>query len=121
MLLLGGRDDLVINIGGVKVSPEVVEEAILELDEIRDCAVFAVNTAAGSTVLCGALVVPEDFKVEALNAHLKEKLNPARRPAIFLKVEQIPRNPMGKILRPAVLENFGAMVRERINQRRSES
>lgn len=97
MLIVSGRASEVINAGGVKVAPELIDEALLQLQGMRDAAAFAVPGAAGDEIWA-AIVTEHPPDIPALLALARDKLG-ARAPAYLVRVAGIPRNAAGKILR----------------------
>lgn len=96
-LLLEGRSTDVINLGGVKISPERIESIALAQAGVRDCAVFASLNDSGVEELCISLVVDSDF-----NREIFEKSMAAKSPHAINWAQiavAIPRNETGKIQR----------------------
>jgi len=98
LLTLAGRASEVINSGGVKVSPQVIEDVLLSLPEIRDAAAFGAPDAGGITQIWAAIVPNGPVNAPTLRAACFERLL-ERAPRRFLRVKRIPRNAAGKILR----------------------
>jgi acyl-coenzyme A synthetase/AMP-(fatty) acid ligase len=96
-LLLQGRSTDVINLGGVKISPERIESIALAHVGVQDCAVFASLAASGVEKLCIALVVDTEFNRETFEKSMASKSPHAI--GWFYIVKAIPRNEMGKIQR----------------------
>ena len=102
MLTLVGRTSEVINKGGQKISPRVVEEVVLSASGVRDAAAFGVKLPSGVTQLWAAIVLDGDAPARAGAAAMRElcaKRLKASAPDVFLRLKEIPRNAMGKILR----------------------
>ena len=96
-LVLQGRSNEVINLGGVKINPERIDAIALTQSGIQDCAAFAHLNESGVEELAIALVVDEGFDKEGFEkAMSKDSPYPIRRATI---VKEIPRNENGKILR----------------------
>ena len=57
-----GRINEVINVGGLKVLPEEVEQIILELPSVADCLVYGKINAITGNVVCAKLVISQEFK-----------------------------------------------------------
>lgn len=96
-LVLEGRSNDVINLGGVKVNPERIESIAHTEIGVRDCAAFARMSDSGVEQLCLALVVDQDFDQEKFEKAMAAKYsNPIR---FYVKVPGIPRNENGKIQR----------------------
>lgn len=96
-LVLAGRANEVINLGGVKINPEKVEEVALAQLGVSDCACYSVIGVAGVEELAIALVTDEDFDLEIFKKTMAKKS--LSLPSQFIQVDAIPRNENGKILR----------------------
>ena len=104
-LVLEGRRDDRMNLGGLKIMPAVLEAAALSCPGVQDCAAFAVPDDTGLDTCWLAVTAAPDFDSEALSRHLARQGGlPAPR---YAWIQQIPRNAMGKVernvLRDAVL------------------
>ncbi len=97
LLVLGGRSSEVINLGGVKVNPEKVDEIAMAQLGVIDCAAFAVSAASGIETMAIALVVDADFNQELFDKAMAQK-SPYP-PAISIQMAKIPRNDNGKVSR----------------------
>jgi acyl-CoA synthetase (AMP-forming)/AMP-acid ligase II len=99
----GRRDDLVIS-GGVNVYPAEVEAALAELPGVRETAVFGLPDDRWGQRVCAAVI--GDVDEHALRAWAKQRLAPAKRPKLYVTVDDLPRTSTGKVRRldlPAVL------------------
>ncbi|MBL8552789.1 MAG: acyl--CoA ligase [Phenylobacterium sp.] len=109
-VVLEGRADDRMNLGGLKVMPAAIEEPALECPGVLDAACFAVPGPDGLDRAWLAVATVPGFDRDSLLAHL------ATYPAIpvpsFAWTEEIPRNDMGKVdrnrLREAVLGALAA-------------
>jgi acyl-coenzyme A synthetase/AMP-(fatty) acid ligase len=104
LLVLSGRRESVINLGGDKVSPERVEAVLTAFAPVRDAAAFAVVTQLGVQILGGAIVWRGEADVTGLQEHLRRRLPPIFIPVMFVTVDAIPRNASGKIDRQRLKE-----------------
>ncbi|CAO3435926.1 AMP-binding protein [Azospirillum endophyticum] len=98
-VLFAGRLDGLVNVGGVKVAPEVAERRLLAVDGVADAAVFAVpNPITGH--LLTATIVPEPGADESsLRGALRDAtadLPPAARPRALTFAAHIPLSAAGK-------------------------
>lgn len=103
---LDGRVSDMINRGGNKVFPAVVEESILGAPGVRDVAVVGVPDHRLGEVPW-AFVVPSEpdaTSAETLDAWCRERLIPYRVPARFVLTDELPRNDIGKVLRAELAE-----------------
>jgi acyl-CoA synthetase (AMP-forming)/AMP-acid ligase II len=98
-LTLAGRSKEMIISGGVNVFPAEVEAAIRAHPAVGDAAVIGVpDPDWGERVI--AFVVPaagETVPLDALDALLRERLAPPKRPKSITVVEALPRNTGGKV------------------------
>ncbi len=94
-----GRLDGLVNVGGVKVSPEQVELRLLAVPGVADAAVVPVASPVTGFLLT-AIVVPEPGVGEApLRAALRAAtidLPPAARPRVVTLADRIPLSAAGK-------------------------
>ncbi|MBL8770670.1 MAG: long-chain fatty acid--CoA ligase [Phenylobacterium sp.] len=104
-LILEGRADERLNLGGRKFMPAVLENAALACEGVLDAACFAVPDARGLDQAWLAVVAAPGFDRERLAPHLAAY--PDMPPPRFAWIDEIPRNDMGKTdrtrLREAVL------------------
>ncbi|MBS2040995.1 AMP-binding protein [bacterium] len=100
-----GRADSMIVCGGENVYPHELEEALLKHPQILEAAVVAVPDSEFGQRLVAAVVARqrEDFM-----AWLRQRLERYKLPRELRVVETIPRNPLGKVDRPALLRLFEA-------------
>jgi len=102
-----GRADDVINLGGVKILPQAIEEVMLALGDVQEAAVFAVERGA-LPVLCAAVVPSATMNAEAYHQRCRARLG-TRTPVVIMHLAELPRNEMGKVRRAdlaaAVLEH----------------
>lgn len=99
-LLLEGRSAELINAGGVKIDPARIDSALLVLDGVVDGAVAALDIGAGAVGVGVALVVDDDFDLESVIAPVTASCQGVK-PSAIVRVESIPRNAMGKVVRAA--------------------
>jgi acyl-coenzyme A synthetase/AMP-(fatty) acid ligase len=106
LLSLSGRNDELINAGGVKVNPSLIDGDILGYPGILDGACFGIEDRNGITQVACAVVSAEDVDLKNLYQHLLKKHGIAKTPRTFFKVTKIPRNTMGKPLRLNMTQQF---------------
>jgi acyl-CoA synthetase (AMP-forming)/AMP-acid ligase II len=97
-LHLRDRKSLVIIRGGANVYPAEVERVLLEAPGVVASAVFGVpDERLGERVM--AVVEAESLDEVAVRAHCEANLAKYKVPERFVRVDQLPRNAMGKIVR----------------------
>jgi len=99
MLHILGRADDIINVGGLKVAPNEVEEIALSIEEIKDCICIPVaHQILGSALKL--LVVLKDgctFNKGEIARQLGARLEPHKVPQYYENVDSIARTANGKL------------------------
>ncbi|MBW2272574.1 MAG: o-succinylbenzoate--CoA ligase [Deltaproteobacteria bacterium] len=98
--VLDRRDDLIVS-GGENVYPAEVEAALLDHDAIVEAAVAGVADADFGARPVAWLVLHEgaELDAEALREHCRARLAAYKVPLRFHRVDCLPRNAAGKLLR----------------------
>jgi acyl-CoA synthetase (AMP-forming)/AMP-acid ligase II len=99
LLVVSGRLETLINVGGDKVNPELVEEVLSSFPAIADCAVLNVPNEIGIDEMHALIVPRAAFAESDLRKHCAVKLQRSFVPVRYLAVDKIPRNDMAKIER----------------------
>lgn len=98
-VLFAGRLDGLVNVGGVKVSPEAVERCLLTVDGVADAAVVAVPSPITGHLLTATIVPVPGADDSALRVALRAAtadLPPAARPRALTFADHIPLSAAGK-------------------------
>jgi acyl-coenzyme A synthetase/AMP-(fatty) acid ligase len=98
-VLFAGRLDGLVNVGGVKVSPEAVERCLLAVDGVADAAVVAVPSPITGHLLTATIVPVPGADQSALRVALRAAtadLPPAARPRALTFADHIPLSAAGK-------------------------
>ncbi len=97
-LSIQGRNDNMIISGGNNITPEYIESLLLRSEFVTDIAIGKINNSEwGDTIvalLCGDM--------DKIKTWVKQEIKSTYQPRVFIHVQQIPRNLMGKIDRKAV-------------------
>jgi acyl-coenzyme A synthetase/AMP-(fatty) acid ligase len=99
-LTLEGRSDFYVKVRGVRVSTQVVEQAIQEHPEVVECAVVGVPDDLAGTRLHALLRKEPDSKLNSLTLrqHLAQRLARTEMPStIEIVTEPLPKTSTGKI------------------------
>ena len=99
LLVITGREQTRLNVGGDKVNPEVVETVLTSFKGVVDAAVFAAPNYLGIDEIHALIVSPSPIDETALRAHCASKLQRIFIPVRFIGIDRIPRNETGKIER----------------------
>ena len=103
-LFLEGRVNELINLGGVKVNPEKIDDVVKAQLGVIDCAAFAVTMPSGIEELAMAVVAGKGFNIDILKKTLMAKSPWV--PRFIVPTSIIPRNEGGKVLRLKLQEEF---------------
>ncbi|MFF0225844.1 FadD7 family fatty acid--CoA ligase [Streptomyces sp. NPDC004629] len=109
-LLLTGRLKNLINRGGEKISPELVEEVLTAFPGVTEAAVFAVpdplyGQCVGAAVVLGRGSTSTDYD---LLAHCRSRLAPYEVPDRLAIVLSLPHTAKGTLNRRAVADLYGS-------------
>jgi len=107
--ILGRKSQDIIKTGGFKVSALEIESILLTFEEIEECAVVGIpHDEFGEKVGVLFLSNISDINLEKLKEKAKKYLAPYKVPSFWKQVEKLPRNAMGKVLKPTVRKQFSA-------------
>jgi len=106
--ILGRMSVDIIKTGEYKVSALEIEEVLRTHPAIQECAVVGVPDLEWGERVCAALVLRSEqtLTLEALRLWAKEQLATYKVPTRMLSVAELPRNAMGKVTKPTVIELF---------------
>jgi fatty-acyl-CoA synthase len=106
LLFVDGRDDDMIVSGGENVYPAEIENLLLERTDIADAVVIGVEDADFGQRLRAFVVAAQGMTlVEAeIKAHVRANLARYKVPREVIFLEELPRNPTGKVLRRKLAE-----------------
>ena len=98
-----------INTGGEKVFPLEVEEILLESPKIDQVAVIGVPDEEWGEIPKAVVVLKqgETATAEDIMEHCRAKMASYKRPRSVVFVNELPRNPMGKVLKRVLREQYG--------------
>lgn len=102
-----GRTDDMINSAGYRIGPLEVENALLEVDEVLECAVVGLPDPERGEVVTAFVVLKEGVEgspamVERLQNHVKSVTAPYKYPRQIRFVDSLPKTTTGKIMRRAL-------------------
>jgi 2-aminobenzoate-CoA ligase len=97
------NDDMIISSGYNIAGPEV-EEALLEHDDVMECAVVGTPDEARGQLVTGFVVLREGVsgdaaKVKELQDFVKARIAPYKYPRVIEFIEALPRTSTGKVQR----------------------
>lgn len=99
-LFIKGRLDRIINSGGEKINPYVVERVLAETGLVAEAVVTGAPDPEWGECVVVIYVVDEEAEnvtSDRLRTALKERLAPHEMPKKWIEVEEIPYTPLGKL------------------------
>jgi malonyl-CoA/methylmalonyl-CoA synthetase len=109
--ILGRNSVDIIKTGGYKVSALEIEEVLLSHPQIAECAVVGIEDPEWGERVSVAVVTRDgsvDLTLDMLRAWARERLAVYKVPSRLLVVDALPRNAMGKVMKPDVARLFRA-------------
>jgi acyl-CoA synthetase (AMP-forming)/AMP-acid ligase II len=105
VFLRGRSKDMIIR-GGVNIYPNEVEDVLMQLPEVRECSVLGLPDAdLGERVAC-AWTPSGEIDEARLIEHCRRLLAPYKVPSRWLRLEQLPVNSGGKVVKARLREMF---------------
>jgi acyl-CoA synthetase (AMP-forming)/AMP-acid ligase II len=106
--LAGRATDMIIR-AGENIAPEEVEAAIRSHPKVDEAAVIGVPDEEWGELPKAIIVLKkgETATAEEIMEHCRQKLASYKRPRYVVFVDELPRNPMGKVLKRVLREQYG--------------
>lgn len=106
-----GRLSQFINVGGNKVAPSEVENALLSHSEVQEVAVVGRRHALTTEEVVAFVVARDPAALPTpreLLTHCQKSLSPYKQPRDILLVKALPKSPLGKVLKAQLFEILSA-------------
>jgi malonyl-CoA/methylmalonyl-CoA synthetase len=106
--ILGRTNIDILKTGGHKVSALEIEEALREHPAVAECAVVGIPDPEWGERVAAAVVLRggDGLDLQALRDWARESLAPHKLPSRLLVLDALPRNAMGKTMKPAIATLF---------------
>jgi malonyl-CoA/methylmalonyl-CoA synthetase len=106
--LLGRTSIDIIKTGGYKISALEIEDVLRAHPAIAECAVVGIDDEEWGQRVCAAVELKNDATLTAadLEPWARERLAPYKVPRTLMAVPALPRNAMGKVVKPDVAALF---------------
>ena len=104
-----GRQSIdIIKTGGYKVSAFEIEDVLRTHDAIKECAVVGVEDQEWGQRVAAVVILADgqNLDLDALRTWVKERLAAYKVPTLLKIVNDLPRNPLGKVVKPDVVKLF---------------
>ncbi len=106
--ILGRRSVDIIKTGGYKVSALEIEEMLRTHPQVQECSVVGVEDPEWGERVCAA-VLPRtgcSISLDQLRSWAKKRMAVYKAPSALRVVQNLPRNAMGKVMKPEVKKLF---------------
>jgi len=106
--ILGRLSVDIIKSGGEKLSALEIEDVLLEHPGIREVAVVGVEDETWGEAVAAAVITQGggDLDLEGIRDWARDRMGAAKLPRKLRVVEDLPRNAMGKVMKPGVKKLF---------------
>jgi fatty-acyl-CoA synthase len=108
LLIITGRSKNIIDLGGDKINPEVIESVLLSCPGVVQAVAIGRANALGIEQVWAAVETRAEVDPESIRAHCARRLAPELVPAKVTRVAAMPRNVGGKIDRDEVRKLLGS-------------
>ncbi|GAB2182497.1 long-chain-fatty-acid--CoA ligase FadD13 [Denitratisoma sp. agr-D3] len=110
LYFMGRTKELIIS-GGINIYPTDIESALAHAPGVLECAAFPVQDDHLGEVVGVALVPndPAEFNLRQVRHHCAKTLADFQLPRKYFILDRLPRNPMGKIMKSALINEFGGI------------
>jgi acyl-CoA synthetase (AMP-forming)/AMP-acid ligase II len=108
LFITGRKKDLIIR-GGENISTGEIEDVLAVHPSVDEAAVIGVPDVEWGEVVKAILVPSEGASIDttALTVYVKERLASYKAPQYYAVVPELPRNPMGKVLKTELRKTHG--------------
>ncbi|MBG9388111.1 class I adenylate-forming enzyme family protein [Caenimonas aquaedulcis] len=103
---LSGRKSDVINLSGAKIDASRVEAVVAQDSLVTECAVLVVPGPRNKDILVVVVAAREPVDKEAIVQRCGDQLGAAWRPRAIVRVDKLPRNEAGKVMRERLRKNI---------------
>jgi malonyl-CoA/methylmalonyl-CoA synthetase len=106
--ILGRTNIDILKTGGHKISALEIEEALRRHPAIAECSVVGIADAEWGERVAAAVVLSHGhaLDLQSLRTWARELLAPYKLPSRLLLLDTLPRNAMGKVMKPALAPLF---------------
>jgi len=107
----GRADDTIIR-GGENIAPAEIEDVLLGLGDVIECAVVGIEDEEWGQRIAAAVVLVKGSTCTAddIRAHARQKLRGSKTPDVVLVLDELPYTETGKLLRRVVRDELAGFV-----------
>jgi len=104
MRIVDRMKDMVV-VSGFNVYPNEVEDVLVQHEAVVECAVVGVPDETSGEAVKAFIVTNKDVTDEELIKHCKDQLTAYKVPRQFERRDELPKTPVGKVLRRELRDN----------------
>lgn len=94
-----GRQSSLINVGGQKVNPYIIENILNNIEGIKSSKVYSKKNSLTTNLIVADVILSKNIEIKTIKKQLKNTLKPYELPRIINVVEHLNLNSTGKISR----------------------
>jgi len=108
--IMGRQSVDIIKSGGYKISALEIENVLLGHPSIRECAVIGVPDAVWGELIAAVVLLREGaaLDLDSLRAWCTDRLSSYKQPRRLVLLDALPRNAMGKVLKPELARQLAS-------------
>jgi acyl-CoA synthetase (AMP-forming)/AMP-acid ligase II len=110
LLVISGRQNSLLNIGGEKMAAERIEAVLASFDGVREAAAFVATNKVGVQEVWAAIVCRKNTDIKNLRAYCRSQMPSHFVPAHIVSLDALPMSAMGKVIRPRLKEMVTGVV-----------
>ncbi len=120
--ILGRTSIDILKTGGHKVSALEIEEALRQHPAVAECAIVGIPDPEWGERVAAAVVLRDGHALDlhSLRTWARELLTAHKLPSRLLVLDALPRNAMGKVMKPALTELFQSLGRRFLRLKTSD-
>jgi malonyl-CoA/methylmalonyl-CoA synthetase len=104
--ILGRASVDIIKSGGYKISALEIEDVLLKHPLVKECAVIGVADKKWGEVVAAAVTASDELTLEDIQAWSLDFLSDYKIPRSLKLLEELPKNAMGKVVKPEIKKLF---------------
>ena len=104
--ILGRASVDIIKSGGYKISALEIEDILLKHPQVKECAVIGITDKKWGEVVAAVITASEELTLKDIQAWSLDFLSDYKIPRSIKLLETLPKNTMGKVLKPELRKLF---------------
>lgn len=103
-LYITGRKKIFIDTGGYKVDPLEIEDILITHPAVKEAVVVGIEALYGGEIIKAVIVLKGDCNENEIMSYCQDRLADFKVPRIVEFINEIPKSPLGKILRKDLVQ-----------------